>query len=138
MQVHCQAGGHPDAVRNVAQLALWVLAWLATLALASFGPAHLWDSQAAVSWVAIAGNIAVGGGLIVAHGRYLQNLDELQRKILLDAMAVTLGVGLVVGCAYGAAADTDLFSRDVSVGHLIMLMGVVYVIASFWGNIRYR
>ncbi len=138
MHAHSQASGYPDAARNVMQLALWVFAWVATLALASFGPTHLWDSHTGASWIAILGNIAVGVGLIVVHARYLTTLDELQRKIMMDAMAVTLGAGLVGGCAYGAAANIDLISRDANIGYLILLMGVVYVVATIAGNIRYR
>jgi hypothetical protein len=115
-----------------------MLAWLLTLALARFGPDSLWDSQPVASWAAIAGNIAVGIGLIVAHARFLQKMDELQRKIMLDAMAVTLGAGLVAGCAYAAADHADLVARDADIGLLLILMAVVYVIASLVGNARYR
>ncbi len=138
MQAQSQAYGQPDGVRNVTQLALWVLAWLASLALAGFGPSQLWDSQSFTSWAAIVVNLAVGVGLIAAHARYLQSVDELQRKILLDAMAVTVGVGLVAGCAYGVAVKTDLIGRDADIAYLIMLMGIVYAVASLAGNIRYR
>jgi hypothetical protein len=131
-------GSHLDSIKGTARLALWTLAWVATLALARFGPGSLWDSQPVPGWAAIAGNIAVGIGLIIAHARYLQDLDELQRKIMLDAMAVTLGAGLVAGCAYGAAANADLIARDAEIGLLLILMAVVYVIASVGGNMRYR
>ena len=138
MQAHGHATTHHNEVMNLTRLALWVLAWVATLALARFGPEHLWDSDSVVSWATLALNIAVGVGLIVAHARFLQDLDELQRKIMRDAMAVTLGAGLVAGCAYGAAANADLISGDADIGLLIVLMGVVYAIATVVGNKRYR
>jgi hypothetical protein len=131
-------GGNQETIGSTARLALWTLAWVGTLALARFGPIHLWEYQPVASWAAIAGNIVVGVGLIVYHARYLQKLDELQRKIMTDAMAVTLGAGLVAGCACGAAANADLIARDTNIGFLIMLMGLVYVIAVVVGNARYR
>ncbi len=132
-----QTGGQEVAIKRTAQLALWTLAWGLTLALARFGPELVWDSRPALSWGAIALNLAAGVGWIFAHARYLQGIDELQRKIMQDALAITLGVGWVVGFAYVVADSADLIARD-EVGLLSALMGVVYVIATFAGHIRYR
>lgn len=138
MQAHNQAGGQQDAIKLSAQLALWTLAWTATIALARFGPRHLWDSEEVASWAAIATNLAVGIGWIVAHARYLRGIDELQRKIMLDALAVTLGVGWVGGFAYIVTDAADLIAYDAGIGVLTALLGVVYMIAIVVGNIRYR
>jgi hypothetical protein len=137
MQAHTETGGYRDSNKATARLALWTLAWVATFALASFGPEHLWDSDVA-SWAAVAANLAVGIGWIVAHARYLRGIDELQRKIMQDAMAVTLGVGWVGGFAYVAADAADLLSDFADIGVLSALLAVVYVIAIVVGNQRYR
>ena len=108
MQAHDQTGGYQQAFRASAGLAIWTVAWTASLALARFGPVHLWDSQPAASWAAVAANLAVGIGWIVAHARYLRGIDELQRKIMQEALAVTLGVGWVGGFAYVVADAADL------------------------------
>ena len=136
MQAHTETGGYRDSNKATARLALWTLAWVATFALASFGPEHLWDSDVA-SWAAVAANLAVGIGWIVAHARYLRGIDELQRKIMQDAMAVTLGVGWVGGFAYVAADQADLIAFD-DAGIFSALLAVVYVIAIAVGNLRYR
>ncbi len=138
MQEANQTGGHQEAMKGSAQLALWTLAWVATLALAQFGPSYLWDSQPMASWTAVALNLAVGIGWIVAHARYLRGIDELQRKIMLDALAVTLGVGWVGGFAYVVADAADLIARDPDIGVFPALMAVVYIIAIVVGNVRYR
>ncbi len=138
MQPHKQTGDHQDPIKTTARLALWTLAWVATLALARFGPRLLWDSQPVASWAAVATNLAVGIGWIVAHARYLRGIDELQRKIMQDALAVTLGVGWVGGFAYVVADAADLIARDAEIGVLTALLGVVYLIAIVVGNIRYR
>src|SRR5690606_20108479 len=91
MQAQKQISGQPDAVRTTLGLAAWTLAWVVTVAVARFGPEYLWDSKAA-SWAAVAVNVAAGIGWIVAHARYLRGIDELQRKIMQDALVVTLGV----------------------------------------------
>ena len=138
MRVHNQTGGHQDPIKTTAQLALWTVAWVTTLALARFGPRLLWASQPVASWAAVATNVAVGIGWIVAHARYLRGIDELQRKIMQDALAVTLGVGWVGGFAYVVADAADLIAQDVGIGVFPALMAVVYMIAIVVGNIKYR
>ena len=138
MGAHNQTAHYQDVNKTTARLALWTLAWVATLALARFGPRLLWDSQPAASWAAVATNLVVGIGWIVAHARYLRGIDELQRKIMQDALAVTLGVGWVGGFAYVVADAADLLTLDVEIGVFAALLGVVYMIANVVGQLRYR
>ena len=136
MKAHNQTGGDQDSITTVARLALWTVAWVATFALASFGPEHLWDSDAA-SWAAVAINLAVGIGWIAAHARYLREIDELQRKIMQDALAITLGAGFVGGFAYVVADAADLIAYD-DIGLPTALLAAVYMVAIAVGNKRYR
>lgn len=124
--------------KNAVRLGFWTVPWVVTMALATFGPSLLWDSNPVASWIAILGNLAIGVGMIIAHKRYIQGLDELQRKIMLEAMAVTLGVGAVAGLAYANMDIADLIAADAEIGVLIMLMGVVYVVTTVVGFKRYR
>lgn len=95
-KAHDEAGDYRDSIKATARLMLWTLAWVATLAFARFGPELLWDSQQTMaSWAAVAVNLVVGIGWIVAFTRFLQEVDELQRKIIQDALAASLGVGWV-------------------------------------------
>jgi hypothetical protein len=138
VQAQDQAGGSPqDAAKFPARLAIWTFAWAATLALAKFGPSSLWDSQPAASWAAVAVNLAVGVGWIVAHARFLREIDELQRKIMQDALAVTLGVGYVGGFAFVVAEGADLIAQDVNIGVFPVLLAIVYMVAIAVGNLRY-
>jgi hypothetical protein len=138
VQAHNQTSGHQEAIKTSADLAIWTLAWVATLALARFGPIHLWDSQPVASWAAVAANLAVGVGWIIAHARYLRGIDELQRKIMQDALAVTLGAGWVIGFAYVVADDAGLIAYDANVAVFSVLLAVVYMVAIAVGHLRYR
>jgi tRNA A37 threonylcarbamoyltransferase TsaD len=42
-------------------------------------------------------------------------VDELQREIMLDAIAVALGVGLVGGFSYAAASSANLLAFDANI-----------------------
>lgn len=126
------------AFRNMAPTAIWTVVWLATLALARFGPDGLWPSQPVLSWIAVIANAFVGIGVIVVHARYLRRIDDLQRKILLDAMAIALGVGLLAAFTYAVANAAELITFDANIAVFAALMGVTYGIVSVVGTLRYR
>lgn len=132
-----RADGIQRSSTGTAQLAIWTLAWLVTLALARFGP-ELWWGSATLSWIAIIVNLVAGVGWMVAHARFLGTVDDLQRKILMDAMAVALGVTLVGGCAYAAAHHAGLIPWDADIALLSIAMAVVYLIGVAVGTLRYR
>jgi len=139
VQAHNETGDYRDSIKTTARLALWTLAWLATLAMAKFGPRLLWDSrQPVASWAAVAANLVVGIGWIVAFTRFLRAQDELQRKIVQDALAVTLGVGWVSGFAYVVADAAGLIAYNVDIAVLPAFLGVVYLVTIVAGKIRYR
>ncbi len=125
------------AAASLGWLAAWTLAWVGSLALARFGPA-LWDDQPVLSWIAIGLNIALGVGWIIAHARYLRKQDDLQRKILIEALALALGVGLVGSLAYAAASNIGLISFDFDLAVFPVLAAVTYMLATAIGNLRYR
>jgi hypothetical protein len=126
------------AFKNVIPVAIWTAAWVLTLAVVRFGPVLIWNSNPVAGWIALAANVAVGIGLILMYVRYLQRLDELQRKIQVDAMALALGVGVVGGIAYAAANSIGLIALEGNIAIFSALMAVVYSIATVVGTIRYR
>jgi len=139
MQARQETGGYRDSNRATFRFFLWTLAWLLTLALARFGPGLLWDEQQEVaSWVAVAANLVVGIGWIVAFARYLKAIDELQRKIQQDALLVTLGVAWVGGFGYVVADHAELVTGDINIAVFPVLMSVVYLVAFVFGYFRYR
>ena len=126
------------ATRRTLHLALATVAWVGTLALAQFGPEILWNRGVALSWIALALNLAAGAVWILVHVRYLRAAGELQRKVLLDATGLALGVGLVAGCALTAAHGAGLIGFQLDVALFIILIAVVYIVATAIGNLRYR
>ena len=125
-------------MRNVVGLAAWTVAWVATLALAKFGPGSLWGEQGTPTMLAIVFNVLIGIGMLMANRRHLVDLDELQRTIQLHAMAWALGAGLVGGATWTLLDRHGLVGLDASIGHLIVLMAVVYLAGCLVGWRRYR
>jgi len=94
------------------------------MALAAFGPKFLWDFSTIPTVLAVLLNLGIGFRMIISNKRYLQGLDELQRKIQLEAMAISLGVGLVVGLNYELLEDVKLISFEPEISHLIIIMSL--------------
>jgi len=124
--------------RNTTRLKCWSFAWVATIALATFGPRFIWDFATMPTILGVLLNLGIGFGMIVTNKRYLQGLDEMQRKIFLDACGVTLGVGLICGISYELLEDIKLITYQPEISHLILLMCLVFMTTTFAGNRRYR
>ena len=120
------------------RLGFWTGTWVLSTAVAAFGPKFLWNFNTSLSIVGVLIHLGIGFGMILANKWYLNAVDELMRKIQLEAMALTLGVGLVVGMSYELLEDIKLISFEPQIPHLIMLMGFTYIIGIILGNRRYQ
>lgn len=118
-------------------LALWTLLWVVSLAVATFGPKFIWAESTSWSILAIVINTALGGGMIWANSKHLNVLDELQRKIQLDAMGIALGVGIVGGLSYSVMDTANVISNDAEISFLVILISITYMIALVVGKKRY-
>ena len=124
--------------KNRRHLAFWTSGWLLSSAIAAFGPRKLWDFATVPTILAVAVNLGVGFGMIVAIRRHLRGLDELHRKIFLDAAALSMGVGLVVGLAYELFEDIKLISHQPEISHIVMLMSVTFMVGMISGHRKYQ
>ena len=124
--------------KNTARLGIWTAAWVATMAVANFGPLFVWETNSALTLGAIIANFGIGFGMIMANVQHLKGLDEMQQKIQLEAMGLSLGTGVVVGLSYSNLDVTNLILFDAEISHLVILMGLTYLAAVVLGQRRYR
>jgi hypothetical protein len=104
----------------------------------AFGPRFLWNKNPALTLLAAGLNVCVGVGLIVAHKKYLAGLDELQRKVYLDALAITVGVMLIIAVPYAVLDRFNILHLNAGVPELLILMSVTFLASFFAGTWRYR
>ena len=123
--------------KNTVRLAAWTIAWVLSVALATFGPQFFWDDPLMTA-AAILMTIGLGFGMIWANKVHLRGLDELQQKVQLDAMGMSLGIGLVLGIAYSTMDVTNLIAFDAEITHLVIVMGLTYMVTTVVGMWRYR
>ncbi len=124
--------------KQILNLALWTGAWVLTMAISTFGSLYIWEGNTLLSGLAILLNFIVGIGMIFANIRHLNSLDELQRKIQLEAMGIALGLAVVGGLAYSSLDQTNIISYQAEISHLVILIGISYMAAILIGNSRYQ
>lgn len=114
--------------RNLRQLAAWTWSWVATMAIATFGPLYIWDDHTLLTVLAVAVNFVNGILMIIANRKLFNNFDELERKIHLESLALTLGLAVVVGLSYSLLDTTNLIAYDAEISNLVLFIGVTYII----------
>jgi predicted permease len=115
--------------QNRRLVTLWSLVWaLAFVGVALGIKKGGWSSG--VILAAVIGTAVIGLATVLAYRRFLQETDELRRKIEVEALAVAFGVGVLGGLSYwllvvsGAASVTG-FAYVFSAMILIYSVGVL-------------
>ncbi|WP_394130219.1 hypothetical protein [Shewanella maritima] len=122
---------------NTKRLARWTFAWVVSLAVAVFGPEFIWQDPS-MTLSAILINFAVGLVMIIANKKHLTGLDELQQRIQLNAMGLSLGIGLVAGISYSTLDTTGIINSHAEISHLVILMSLTYMSGILLGNRKYQ
>jgi len=123
--------------KNLSRLAIWTMAWTISTALATFGSLFLWEGNTVFTALSILLNVGIGVGMVLANRQYLEDSDELEKKIQLESMALTLGLTLIVGIAYSIMDSTNLIPWDAEISFLVVFMGLFYMITLVFNRKRY-
>ena len=91
-----------------------------------------------MTYLATVVNIIMGAAMIWANKRHLDHQDELQRKVQLEAMSLALGISVVLGLAATSLTQNSLLGFDFEISHLMMVLGVTYIVALLLGMRKYQ
>lgn len=123
---------------NVIRIFWWTAAWVGSCALLAFGPKFLWNKALVFTLLAVALNVLAGICAIMANKRYFEELDDLQRKVHLNSLAITVGVAFVAAVPYSLMDSYHLIPFHADIAYLVMLMGLTYGVSNIYGTRRYR
>jgi len=123
--------------KHLLNLGLWTWSWVSTLAIATFGPKFIWDDHMGLTTFAILLNLVNGVLMILANRKLFNHYDELERKIHLESLALSLGLAVVVGLTYSLMDQTNLIPFDAEIGILIGFVGLTYMITLLINRKRY-
>ena len=123
--------------KHLLNLGLWTWSWVATLAIATFGPKFIWDDHTALTTFTILTNLVNGVLMILANRKLFNHYDELERKIHLESLALTLGLTVIVGLTYSLLDQVNLIPFDAEIGILVGFIGLTYMTTLLINRKRY-
>lgn len=123
--------------KNTKNLAIYTALWTISMAIATFGPKFIWEENKTLTVIGVIVNAIFGLFMILANIKYLKGLDELQKKIQLEGMAIALGVGIVGGLSYSLLDTTNLIAQDAEISFLVILISLTYLGSILIGQKRY-
>ena len=123
--------------RHGIKIVLWAIAWSGTLVLADKAELYGWFTADWMTILAVIINAGTGIGVIVSYMQLLKNQDELQRSIQLNALALSVGVGLVGSFTYTLLVTVGFVAAE-ELTNIILLMVGTYMVGVIIGQVRYR
>ena len=124
-------------VRSNRNIFIWTFSWVVSLAVFAFAPRFVWDFAPVYTLLAAAVNIFLGYKMIIANKLSLEAMDELQRRIHFNAMAITLGVSVVFTAIYSLMEDVKLIQFEPDPNHMLFVMSFCYIICIIIGTRKY-
>ena len=131
--------GYQSRIRtNTIRLVRWNGVWAAATLLMAFGPKLLWNKGLVFTLLAVGLNVATGVGMILANKKYIAELDDLQRRIYLNALATTVGVAVIAVVPYAVLDAYHVVHFQAAVAYLVILMSLTFLASFAYGTWRYR
>jgi hypothetical protein len=127
--------GSPRDRRAQRRIQLWALLWALSILAVTLG-IRRWHLSSGLILTGIAGNTLLGLGTLLAYRRFLRDVDELRRKIELDALALAFGIGVIGGMTYWLLTIGGIVSKT-SFGFVFAAMILVYPAGVLIGLRRY-
>lgn len=132
------SGGYDDRNKKThIRFLIFTFAWVLTLVLADKAELYEWHSSLLLSMIGIIINTGIGLGMVWSFIQLLKELDELQRKIQLNALAISAGVAIVGGTTFSLLATANIII-DAEATDVILLIALTYMAGTIIGNLRYR
>lgn len=117
--------------KSAKRLFLWTGLWLISTAALAFGPKLIWDFNSTITWVMIASNLFFGINMLLANKHHFDDMDEMQRKIHFNAMGVSLGLTMILGCLYGLLEPAGILAETPPPSNLLFVMGISYIVTVY-------
>ncbi len=123
--------------RGTKQLFIWTFAWVISNAVVVIGSEDLWQFSTVPTLIAITVNLMLGIKMLFVFKQHLSDMDEMQRKIHFNAMAISLGYTMILGSILGMLEPTKLIQHTPSPSALLIVMSISYICAVFINLKRY-
>ena len=126
-----------DQKKQTKIMLAWTLSWVLSLGVLTFAENALWENKTYTT-IGLIINFAIGIGMIIANKNLFKTYDELQKRIQFEAMAITLGLAVVVGLTYEVSFDFGIIGKEPEFEYLMMFISFSYIIANIVNYRRFR
>jgi len=125
------------SIRENLKLVLWVFVWTASSVISQKAKAYGWWEAEWITLLSIAINAALGLLLVHYYRQMLNRMDDLQRKIHLEAISISFGLGLVLSISYTILVTWGYIINE-QVSDIFTLMCISYAAAIVSNTVRYK
>ena len=126
-----------EQIKNKKILYAWCISWVASFSLLLLGTNYLWHSLL-ITKIGLLINLAIGIGMIIANKNLFKTYDELQKKIQYEAIAITLGLTVVVGITYDVSCEFSITKSELEFEYIMFFMCFIYLASIIINSLRYR
>ena len=124
-------------IKNANRVNLLALLWAGTLAITSLSREYTWHSTMLFISIIFTLHTAIGVLMVFSFRKFLKELDDLERKIQLDALALSVGITIISFSSSSILSMVGIIEK-LDQSSLIMLMAATYMIGTVAGRIKYR
>ncbi|MFT5789879.1 MAG: hypothetical protein ACI8SJ_002000 [Shewanella sp.] len=133
----CIKGLPKRDVKNANRVNLLALMWALTLMISSYlAEEGMLDSPLTIA-IAFGIHTIIGIAMLLSYQRFLIQLDEMERKVQLGALALAVGVAIISFSSYSILAKTGTLP-PLNSSYLIALMALTYMVGIIKGRLAYR
>ena len=125
------------SIRDNLKVVGWILSWMATLVVSDKAALYDWWSSEWLTLLSIAVNAGLGLWVIRTYVKLLRGMDDLQRKIQLEAIALSLGITAVGTITYSLLVTWG-YIQDEEVNDIFLLLCVSFSFSLILNSVRYR
>ena len=125
------------SIKDSLKFVSWVFVWMVSMTVVDKAHLYGWWESEWITWLGMGIHMLLGLGMIRYYMQMLKRMDDLQRKIQLDGMALALGISLV-GCALYMLLVTWGYIVDEEASDIFMLMTLATAFSVMFQAIRYR
>ena len=125
------------SIRDNLKFVSWVFLWTASSVISQKAKAFgCWEAEW-ITLMSIAVNAALGLLLVHYYRQMLNRMDDLQRKIHLEAISISFGLGLVLSISYTILVTWGYIINE-QVSDIFTLMCISYAAAIVLNTVRYK
>ena len=125
------------SIRDNLKFVLWVFVWTASSVISQNAKFYGWWEAEWITLLSIAVNAALGLLLVYYYRQMLNRMDDLQRKIHLEAISISFGLGLVLSISYTILVTWGYIINE-QVSDIFTLMCISYAAAIVLNTVRYK